>query len=218
MAKSIDRIGQKFNRLIIVSYAKRKSGYERKMTICLCDCGKSLTVDESSIISGNTKSCGCLKTEVNKKRGDGRNKTALYRVYYSMIGRCNNKNDKNYKNYGARGIKVCDEWLNSFDVFRDWAIKNGYIKGRSIDRFPDNNGNYHPANCRFVSMKINSNNKRNTIMLTYNGETKPLTQWAEITGIKESTLRNRSQELKLPVHEVLSTKKLYRGFVNRIQK
>jgi len=138
----------------------------------------------------------------------------LYRVYYAMRQRCNNPKDCNYHKYGGRGITLCEEWANSYDAFMQWALDNGYKEGLQVDRVNNNEG-YSPNNCRWVTPKVNGNNTRRTIMVTYMGETRPLTEWAEIRGIKIGTLRSRLQELKLPVEEALQPKKLYRGFVTK---
>lgn len=83
----------------------------------------------------------------------------LRRIFHGMKNRCGNPNDPNYHNYGGRGVKICDAWLNSVDKFIVWALSNGYDNTLSIDRI-DVNGDYDPSNCRWVDMKIQSNNRR----------------------------------------------------------
>lgn len=92
----------------------------------------------------------------------------LYKVWQGIKSRCYNKNNKHYKNYGGRGIKVCDEWLSSPKSFVDWAIENGAQVGLDIDRI-NNDGNYEPSNCRFVTREVNCKNKRDVSI--FNGET-----------------------------------------------
>ena len=87
-----------------------------------------------------------------------------------MKGRCTNKNYKFYDLYGGRGIRVCDEWMNDFTAFRDWALSHGYEDGLTLDRI-DVNGNYEPSNCRWTTMHEQSRNKRSNVMVTYHGET-----------------------------------------------
>ena len=101
----------------------------------------------------------------------------LYVTWLNMIYRCENKKRKKYRIYGGRGIKVCAEWHNP-NIFMDWAEANGYKDGLQIDRI-DNDGNYCPENCRWATRTENVRNRRNTVRLTINGETKPLAEWCE---------------------------------------
>ena len=114
----------------------------------------------------------------------------ISRVYWNMKTRCYNPSSNKYHAYGARGIKVCDEWKNSFKKFKEWALSNGYGDNLTIDRI-DNNGNYEPSNCRWVTQKQNCNNTRFNTLLTYNGKTHTMTEWSEITGINLTTLSSR---------------------------
>lgn len=113
-----------------------------------------------------------------------------YNSYRSMMDRCyRGENAKNYPYYGGRGISVCDEW-HDIETFEKWAIQSGYRQGLSLDR-KDVNGDYCPENCRWVTAKEQANNRRNTVYLDYNGERKTISQWAELLGIKRSTLSSR---------------------------
>lgn len=121
--------------------------------------------------------------------------TKAYRVWDSMKQRCYNPNDDKYKNYGARGIKVCDEWLHDSKAFMKWAYENGFDetksqKEQSIDRI-DVNGNYEPSNCRFTNARVQANNKTNNVLITFNGKTQTLAEWSRETGIQEGTIRFR---------------------------
>lgn len=123
-------------------------------------------------------------------------------LYHDMINRCYSPKRHNYKYYGARGITVCDEWLDSEKVpeehnatkgyisFKEWALTHGYKEGLSIDRI-DNEGNYCPENCRWITMKEQSVNKRTNRFMTYKGETLTVSQWAEKLGINVQTLFSR---------------------------
>lgn len=110
----------------------------------------------------------------------------LYGVWCSMKSRCENPNRPKYKDYGGRGIKVCEEW-HDVGVFAEWAFANGYKPGLQIDR-ENNNGDYCPSNCRFVTPKENSRNRRNTKRLTVNGITKLVVEWCEQLGISKYTV------------------------------
>lgn len=103
-------------------------------------------------------------------------------VWRNMIQRCHNPNHRQYCSYGGRGITVCDEWRNDYSCFREWALKNGYAQGLTIDRI-DNNGGYSPQNCRWATYKEQNRNKRSNRNITLNGETKCLSEWAEFFGI-----------------------------------
>lgn len=114
----------------------------------------------------------------------------LYKIFSGMKTRCYNMNSCNYYLYGARGITICDEWLNNPDDFYKWAMENGYSEGLSIERI-DVNGNYCPLNCKWATMKEQANNKRNNRNLTIDGVTKTIAQWAEDSGLHYVTIHRR---------------------------
>lgn len=126
----------------------------------------------------------------NPNYKDGRTNTRLYRIYNNMKNRCYNERSNSYKNYGGRGITVCDEWKNDFKAFYDWAITHGYRDDLSIDRI-DNDKGYSPDNCRWVTNYVQSNNTRRNNLITLNGETHTLKEWADHFGISEKTVRDR---------------------------
>lgn len=163
-----------------------------KIYKCLCYCGKYVNVRYGNLTSGNTKSCGCFNSDCSSKRNSTHHKThtRLYKIYYNMKTRCYNEHSTRYKNYGGRGIVVCDEWLNDFMSFCDWAYENGYDDTLTIDRI-DNNKGYSPSNCRWVTNQEQSNNRRSNINITYNEKTQTMKQWAEELGINYNTLHMR---------------------------
>ena len=114
----------------------------------------------------------------------------IYNIYRGIKNRCFNKNDYHYKWYGEKGITICDEWLNNYKSFEIWSLENGYQDNLSIDRI-DNNGNYEPSNCRWVSHKIQCNNRKTNHLLTINGETKTITEWAEKNRIDRKVIERR---------------------------
>lgn len=191
MPKLIDLSGQRFGRLTVIQrVGTTKHGHPT--WLCKCDCGKEHVVVGNDLKSGDTTSCGCYGHEVRVKQltihgGKG---TRLYRTWQSMKRRCCNPNAAFYKDYGGRGIKVCKEWLHDFEAFHNWAINNGYTDELTIDRI-DENGDYCPGNCRWATQKQQANNKRNTVRLTWNGETKTLGEWSELVGIPKATIKNR---------------------------
>ncbi|AVX47356.1 hypothetical protein C5023_000226 [Staphylococcus phage vB_SauM_0414_108] len=186
-------IGCKYGRLTIVSYDNKKGSSH--YVNCQCDCGNTKSVRLLRLKSGETKSCGCIRKELfkeNKKSNTthGQTDTRLYNIYRSMKARCYRKTQKDYHSYGGRGIKVCDEWLNDFMNFYSWSYDNGYNDNLTIDRI-DNNGNYEPNNCRWITEAEQHNNTSRNINITYNGETKTLKQWSKIKGINYDTLKKR---------------------------
>ena len=140
------------------------------------------------------------KSEHHKNWVHGQEPKRLYNTWCNMRRRCYEKQNHKYKNYGGRGIKICPEWLD-FCVFREWALSNGYSETLTLDRI-NVNGNYEPTNCRWVTQKIQQNNRSNNHLITYNGETHTMKEWSEITGISYRTIKDREYR-NLPAHLVL---------------
>lgn len=151
---------------------------------CLCECGNIFYRNKYEVLKH--KNGACPKCKRVREGHDNHSKTPLYRVYYAMKQRCYDEKSREYHNYGLRNIKICDEWLESFSNFYNWCISNGYKRGLQIDRI-DNDGNYEPSNCRFVTSSQNSNNKRTCIYIEYNGETHTINEWSRILHINKNT-------------------------------
>jgi len=154
MANIKDMTGQKFGRILVISYS-HISNHEA-MWNCKCDCGKEWLVSGHNLRAGNIQSCGCLRNENTGKRflKKGLSTTRLYNIWRGMRKRCNNPNEKSYKFYGAKGIKVCEEW-NDFEIFYEWAMNSGYTDNLTIDR-KDNKKNYCPENCQWLTRTENT--------------------------------------------------------------
>jgi len=194
MPKAIDLTGERFGRLTVVSQADSSftaSGKPVRRWICQCDCGNTIVTTRQNLKKGDTRSCGCLKTETTKNRmmTHGDSKTVLYKRWKAMRKRCANPNNADYPHYGGRGIRVCDEWQD-YRAFKEWALSHGYSDDLSIDRI-DVDGNYEPNNCRFISMKEQCNNRSSNICVTYKGKNYTIAELAELTGIQYSTLYER---------------------------
>ena len=112
-----------------------------------------------------------------------------YNSYKSMMSRCYREKDASYKYYGGRGIAVCEEWHNILN-FEKWVEDHPYFEGATLDRI-DSNGNYEPSNCRWATMFEQCKNRRNSVLIEFNGEIHNITEWARITGIKRGTLNTR---------------------------
>lgn len=123
-------------------------------------------------------------------RSHGYTGTRLYTTWCNMKGRCYRKSTKRYERYGGRGITVCKEWKDSFETFKEWALNNGYSDSLTLDRI-DNNGNYCPENCRWITNKEQQSNKSDNHLITYNGRTQTITQWAEELGMSGKSFEKR---------------------------
>lgn len=167
--------------------------------LCQCDCGNQSTPSVNALQCGKARSCGCWLDAARTKHG--MHKTRVYRVWVAMRVRCNNPKDPSFHNYGGRGIAVCERW-NSFSNFI--ADMGDRPSGYDIDRI-DNNSDYCPENCRWVTRRENLRNTRQTRMLTHNGETLSMREWGERYGIAHTTLKYRI-DTGMPVEQALTSK------------
>ena len=141
-------------------------------------------------ISSISKAKMCSNCAIKRSAKIGRHYRKIYYAWNHMTQRCHNQNNREYKNYGGRGIKVCDEWRNNSEAFIKWSLSSGWREGLSIDRI-DNNGDYCPENCRWTDWITQSNNKRNTIIISAFGKTMPCSEWSRTYGIPCNTIRSR---------------------------
>jgi hypothetical protein len=156
----IDETGNKYSHLTVLAIAP-KNGKDTSW-ICKCDCGKETIVRGTLLRKGLTKSCGHIRTWKYASLANvthGASYSRLYSIWCGMKSRCYTKSHIRYARYGGRGIKVCEKWKDSFAAFQKWAMENGYNEDLTIDR-KDNDKNYEPSNCRWITLAENSKKAR----------------------------------------------------------
>lgn len=187
-------MGQRFGRLVVIGETPGRliGGRPRRFLSCRCDCGVVVEL-ELSHLKSDTRSCGCLKSEVlsQKARTHGMTESAEWRAWSHMRDRCENPNDARYQNYGARGIRVCDRWQRFENFLADMGPKPS--PQHSIDRI-DNDAGYSQENCRWATRVEQMNNRQNARRITADGRTLTLAQWSRETGIERSTIALRLKE------------------------
>ena len=196
MGKVIDLTGKRFGKLTVIEkHSQDKWGGWN--WLCRCDCGNETVVSGGHLRGMKTKSCGCSRKE-SKNFSHKMTGSRIYSIWQAMKSRCYYDKNKRFKYYGGRGIKVCDEWKNSFISFYEWSMKNGYDENAergqcTIDRI-DVNGNYEPNNCRWATIKQQANNTRRNHFIEYNGKTQTVSQWANELGVEPDSIFNRLQK------------------------
>lgn len=178
-----DETGNIYNKLTVLEFAgSTKSGDSR--WLCKCECGNTTIVARGDFRNNSIKSCGCHRASAG-----GMCKSSEYAIWKGMKSRCYIPTATEYANYGGRGIKICDRWKKSFNNFFNDMGPKPFLDA-SIDRI-DVNGNYEPDNCRWATVFEQGQNTRKTKLLTYNGETYGLREWARRLGITHRTLSIR---------------------------
>jgi len=184
-ALKTDLTGKRIEDFIVLKDGIRRN--KKIFCLCKCKCGNIVEIRKDNLNGHrNTRNCGCKPNRLTH----GMSNTRLHVIWSMMKQRCTNKNHRSYKNYGGKGIAVCDEWINSFDVFRFWALSHGYSKELTLDRI-DGHGNYCPENCRWATFKQQGNNRVTNRILTYKGESHTMSQWCDITGLSKATIYGR---------------------------
>lgn len=199
-----DITGLRFGKLVVLRLAKERNKFGNLMWVCRCDCKTKVTVAGANLQSGNTRSCGCLFREalIARNTKHGLRHTPEWHIWAQMIGRCTNPKNKGYKNYGGRGITIEDpRWFDFRNFIADVGLRPS--PELTLERL-DNERGYYKENIAWRTRLEQSRNRRNRLRLTFNGETKILSEWAESTGIKLHTLLNRVRR-GWPTEKILQT-------------
>ena len=187
-------VGDKINSLTMIEppFFRNDKIRSRKYAKFKCDCGKEKIIRVDHVISGNSKTCGCVRNQEPHHTTHNLCHTRVYNIWSKMRDRCYNPNNKTFKNYGGRGIKVCDEWLcrDCFINFFNWAMENGYSDELTIDRI-NVDGDYEPTNCRWATWEEQENNRSNNHYITINNKTQTLKQWCKELNLRYQKTLNR---------------------------
>ena len=198
-----------YGRWSVLSGHERQDAAGRRMLLCACSCGSEPRyVDHYFLKSGRSKSCGCYRAEVSRRRQTthGKGKTPEYRNWSEMIQRCTNDKRNVYHIYGAAGVSVCDRWRDSFEAFFEDMGPRPTIS-HSLDRWPNPNGNYEPGNVRWATPKQQARNRSTTLQITRRGQTKCLSEWCEVMGVSYGMARSRIRRLGWTPEQALTTPK-----------
>lgn len=206
MPSRISIVGQRFDRLTVVSERGPAGQFwgtpQNRQVEVRCDCGNVKVTSARAIRRGRTTSCGCRGRELRTTHGLSSH--PLYVVLSGMKARCYNPDATTFPSYGARGIGICDEWRGDPAAFVAWGEANGYRHGLEINR-RDNDGDYAPSNCEFVTPIKNARNKSDNRIVEFRGRSLTLADLAEESGIKYDVLIQRVGKLGWTVERAAST-------------
>ena len=191
--KLIDLTNQKINMLTVIRRIPNKN--KHTCWLCQCECGNFREAFAINLINKEAYSCGCVRKPVNRKPKYDIHNKKIYTTWNCMKSRCYYKKDKEYKHYGDRNIKICNKWLgkNGYKNFEKWALKNGFDDKLTIDRI-DNNGNYEPNNCRWVTRRENNLNRRGIILIDYEGKKICLKDYCKIKNINYDIAKRKRKK------------------------
>lgn len=202
MSELIDLNGKKFGKLTVVKRVENNK-HRQPQWLCKCDCGNETIVSGQKLRTGHTKSCGCIIFEQKTRLKHGMTNTSLFTRWMNMKSRCYNPKNKRYSRYGARGITICDEWMD-FSNFYNWAMQNGFKESLTLDRIDNDNG-YCPENCRWATQKQQSNNKSTNSIFEINGEKNTLSEWCDKNF---DILTNGREMSKTSVYKIVHSRML----------
>lgn len=189
MTSNIDYIGKRFGRLLVINSAP--SLPKKRRWLCKCDCGNEYTVITAKLNNGHVRSCGCMRSETARARMQTHKMSGsiTHKRWKSMLSRCFTVNSKSYPRYGGRGITVCAQWKDSFEIFlRDMGECPD--DGLTLER-KETDGNYEPSNCKWATRKEQNRNTSRNRLLEYHGEKRCVSEWAEILGLSVNTIYKR---------------------------
>jgi len=199
MGKFKDWTGEQSYDLKVLFHFKYDKNKRVHYWICKCKC-YNFTLVSSSELGHGTQSCGCVRREKFCKTitKHGLSKLPEYGIWKAIKARCLNKKNIRYCIYGERGIKICDEWLNSFENFYKHVGPRPSDK-HSVDRYPDKNGDYKPGNVRWATDIEQASNKRNNVYFTFNGIKNTMSEWSRIYNVNQRFIsklycENKTQE------------------------
>ena len=208
-------LGNTYGRLTVIDFPISRNGQREWLCECNCDKHTKLRVSYVQLRTGNTQSCGCIRIEklidwnhANRKYDPNCDSNSrLYGIWTNLKRRCLNPNLKEYKYYGGKGVKVCDEWYE-WELFKNWALSNGYKEDLTIDRI-DVNGNYEPSNCRWVTMDVQANNKSNNKYIAYQGRTQSLADWCKELDLDYDRTKQRINACNMTTEQAFELPKYY---------
>ena len=208
----IDLTRQTFGRWTVL-YRTTNGANGQTRWYCRCSCGNVGIVAMGNLRNGMSRSCGCLAKEITSriKKIHGMRHSPEWRIWSHMLERCRNPNCEKYYCYGGRGIKVCSRWLEFVNFYADIGPRPS--TKHTLERI-DNNGDYCPDNCRWATWDEQRRNKRTNHLLTYNGETQPVVEWAKHAVVKYKTFKQRIAD-KWPIERALFTPHISTNFSNR---
>lgn len=197
-------IGRRYGHVVVKSIRREEQNtYTKVLAICVCDCGNTKDILVRSLRSGRQKTCGCLMGKKYKETHGQAKKdktTKIYVVWSGMHSRCYNTNASNFHCYGGRGINVCESWHSFANFYHDMG---NAPKGMTLDRI-DNSKGYSKENCRWANHKSQSRNRRTNRLITYNNETKLLTDWCILYGLNFSTVSLRLDRSNWDFHKAIT--------------
>lgn len=191
MTNKIEIIGSRFGRLIPTETSTKTNKNKQLYFVCTCDCGDTAVVNFYKLVSGHTKSCGCISREIAKHLSvpkHGKNNTKIYRVWLRMKSRCYNPKDKAYKWYGERGLNVSDSWKDFANFYNDMGDKP--TSSHTLERINNSQG-YSKENCKWATVQEQGANRRDNVNIQFNGKIQNVSAWAKELGLSHSSLSKR---------------------------